>query len=126
MRFCRGISLLESLLAGLILCVVMFVIVSLYPTSLFGMKKGHELIAASNLAQRILDEKRGQSFDTIDSEAGDAACDGTLYHYDLKVSDGDAGHDVKKLKLEISWDPSTGTDRRTTTFETRLFHFRHP
>jgi Tfp pilus assembly protein PilV len=118
----RGISLIETLIAGLVFSVTFFVIISLYPAGLLGMRQGQQWVGATNLAQSLLEQRRA-SYASLADEAGDQTVDGIAYHYKIQVGPSpDGTAEVKRVLVTVSW--KDGQVDRQTSLETRLFHWR--
>lgn len=116
-------TLLETLIATQILCVVFFIVMSLFPSSLMSLRKGRDLISATHIAQRVIEEKRLERFDTLAGGRQQENCDGVVFDVDVEVTG--INDDVKRIVAVVSWDgPTSG--RSSVSFETRLFGFKHP
>lgn len=100
----RGFSLLEILIAGTLFAVVFFVLMALYPSSLMSMRKAHDLIAATNVAQYGLDSQLASGFNAIPlgtQNLADQTVDGTVFHSTLAVTLPYST--VKDLQLTVTW-----------------------
>jgi Tfp pilus assembly protein PilV len=122
----RGLSLLESLFAGLLVSIAFFVILSIYPTALFGLRKGHDVVTAANLAQQILEQQRVTPFDQLQpvvAQQGVAqTIDGTVFTPTITIQS--LAQDLKSAVVTVSWDGSgTGTKIETVTLQTEFYRF---
>ena len=57
----RGLTLIETVIAFTLLLLLILFVFSLAPGSLLSLTRAHHQIAASNLAQSILEEQRNRS-----------------------------------------------------------------
>ena len=100
-RRARAFSLLEVLLASLILAVALFAVVSLYPQAILGLQKARQMNNASNLAQKALEETKAIAFDDVRDSSKDELIEGTTYTVNLTTSLTDPR--LKKLTVEVVW-----------------------
>lgn len=115
----RGVSLLETLLAGVLLSITLFVILSLFPSSQLAIRQSQQVTRASELAQTLLEECRAQKWDAMEPRSGNAELEGLSLVYALTVHDspdGTAG--VKRLAVEVRW--KDGGYERSLARETRV------
>jgi hypothetical protein len=115
----RGVSLLETLLAGVLLSITFFVILSLFPSSQLAIRQSQQVTRASELAQTLLEECRAQKWESMQPRSGSAEMEGLTLLYDLTVHDspdGTAG--VKRLAVQIRW--KDGGYDRSLARETRV------
>lgn len=121
----RGLSLLETVFAGLLACIVFFVIMSLYPSALFSLRKGHDMVCAANLARRNLESLRASSFDSLvdgTRTLPDASVDGTRFSTVVTVES--LRTDLKRLVTRVSWNASGRTlASGVVELETRVYRF---
>lgn len=121
----RGLTLVETLFGALLTCIVFFVIMSLFPSTLFSLRKGHDIVAAANVAQQTLEAQRGLSFDQVavgTFTLPDVTVDGTAFTPTLTVSS--VRTDLKRVSAHVTWDASgTGTKTGTVDLETRIYRF---
>lgn len=129
----RGFSLTETLFSALILAVVIFLVVSLFPTSILGIKKGHDLVAASHVAEGVLGRLRAVPFEDLadldpEFESGEVVVDGTVFHWDVRVTRPEPK--VHGLEVNVEWQTGprreSGAGSRSLSWETRRFHFDNP
>lgn len=119
-----GLSLLETLVGGLLLCVAFFVVISLYPASLLGMRQGRQWIDATDLAQQLIEERR-HDYDKLQNLTGKAERGGVEFIYQIAVTNSpDGTPDVRRLQVDVSW--KDGRVERRKRLETRIFHWRNP
>lgn len=100
-RHLRAFTLLEVLLACLLLSIALFAVISLYPQAILGLQKARQMNVACDLAQQSLDEATSQAFDEVRDASKNQVVDGTTYTTHLTVAVVDT--DVKKVSVEVVW-----------------------
>ena len=121
----RGISLLETIFAGLLLSVTFFVILSLYPSSQLGLRQAHQVTRASELAQSLLEARRAAAFDELANLAGVADLEGLKLAYEVQVENSPDGTDgVKQVAVNVSWQD--GSIQRSLARESRIARWSRP
>jgi type II secretory pathway pseudopilin PulG len=136
-----GFTLLETLLAALLLCITFLVLMTIYPSSIMAMHKGEQMTTACNYAQQLLESKRLYSFDVLSSDPDlgphDVTINGTTYTCTLtltKPAETDRD-DYRVLHVNVSWEMLRGeggravqrngeTQHVNVDFDTVLFALR--
>lgn len=131
-----GLSLIETLFAGLIFCIVFFVLMSLYPTSLMSLRRGRRMMDAANLAQQLVEEKRLERWDTLAGGRRRETRNGVVYDAAIDVSaatdnSGRSDERVKRIAVTVTWDtgrplPAGGSQKASIQYETRFYGFTNP
>ncbi len=99
----RGLSLVETVMGLTLLLMVMVVGINLLPVSLRAMSSGEHKVAAANLAQSLLEEKRSGNYDNLASGyLPDVVLNRMTYHVYLDVDSSKPR--LKRLSLCVSWD----------------------
>jgi len=122
----RGITLIEVLIAALILVIVMFWLTQYYVQGRKHLDYEEHRRKATALAQARLDEVREWSYDSlvglIDSTSVDSVMtvDGRTYTVRLLLSAGPAPHTttvsaVVEWEAAVDYDPGNAFTRRDTT-----------
>lgn len=104
---CRGLSLIETMIAAAVLFLVVSILLNLLPSSLLAIKRAEQRIQAGNIAQSILEEQRGVRFDSLAAGTprvfDPVQVAGMSYEPVLEVEDDPEVAGVKKLKVTVRW-----------------------
>ncbi len=122
----RGFTILESLLAAFLLIVIFFTVVSLYPVSLMGLKRSHDLTTASNVANAQMENWRSVAFANLNAgtTSTDVPVDGTVFH--VKTTITSVSTRVKGLDVQVTWDSGPTTKNATPSsldYQTRVYDY---
>lgn len=128
----RGMSLMETLFAALILSLTLVVLLTLFPSSVMGLKKAEMLTTASDLARARLEEVRGDDFDHIAAQKTTTVLNGSTYQIEtfldpVNETDPKIADNLKHIRVVVSWNARGGSDisvdRREYSCETTIFNF---
>lgn len=123
-RTTRAFTLLEVLLACLLVSIALFAVISLYPQAILGLHKARQMNVACDLAQRALDEATALPFDEVRDATASQVVDGTAYTTNLTVSVVETG--LKRVSVEVVWwfpreeVPTSNRRRLSVVHETRV------
>lgn len=127
----RGFTMIETLMAALLLCVIFFLLMNLYPSSLLGLRKAHDMTAAADLAQQVLEQKRLVPWKQLTAGTTllpDTAFDGVTFHERCVISDRNAR--VKDIAVTVTWSVQQATSAAsatgTATYQTSVYRFTNP
>ncbi len=118
-----GISLLDSLVALLILTFTVISIMKLTTGTLETSRHGRRITAANHLAQTKLEEIRGMDYALVTTgsdgpltETGADAGTGAMYSRAWQVTDDTPVTGTKTVSLVLSWSDKSGA--KTVNFQT--------
>ncbi|MGE0492677.1 MAG: hypothetical protein AB7S38_25925 [Vulcanimicrobiota bacterium] len=105
-RHTLGISLLETVLGGIILALVIIFVSTLFPASLIAIGGSENTMQAEELAGSLLESMREVPFEQLAPlPPGDFHGDRQVLHYQTEVGpvpDSDPNF-IKSLKVTVSW-----------------------
>ena len=125
-RHHSGITLTETIVSASLMATIFLAVLYLYPSSMFAIHKGHDLMAASNCAQRAIERIRAQAFAAVPegTHAETVVEDGTAFIVTSVVS-----HPSPRLKrIRVTAAPKDPRPEITAsvTFETIQYDFTNP
>ena len=120
----RGITLVELTLSIALLSIIGYVVISLYPTSILSLKRSHDLLAATEIAQRHLEDMRAASFATVTSPTTSVEQVGGTAFTVVREAALETDPNVKHLTVTIRWNggatQGTATIPMSRVFETSV------
>lgn len=108
----RGISLLETILAGFIISLVTMSVFNIFPTSAMAVKRGEMQLLADSIADRELEQLRVAPFDSFPLGPGPAVAPeshhGTTFNTVITIGQvtGSDENVLKRATVVVSWTHS--------------------
>lgn len=115
----RGLSLLETVVAGTLFFFVCILLMNLFPSSLVGLKAAENRARAERIAQACLDQNEARAFTLVGSPPPEVQrWDGLDFRIQLEINEvsGLSGARVRHLRAAVSW--LERNERRTAVRET--------
>lgn len=108
----KGFTLLEVLIALIILTVGVIAITRAFSTGLFASTGVEDTDLALNIAQAKMEEIRNTSFGSIADNGptpADANPDSPLYKFNVTVDETTVSTDLKRVEVTVDWATKGGT-----------------
>ncbi len=108
----RGVSLLETILAGFIISLVTMAVFNIFPTSAMAVKRGEMQLLADAIAERELEQLRVAPFDSLALGPGPAVAPetryGTTFNTAITISrvPGSDEDVLKRATVVVTWTHS--------------------
>ena len=116
----KGFSLIELMVAVVILAMAIFGIFQAYSVGFMGMADARDRTVATNYAQEKMEEIKNKSFYSIGSESPAAYISDTKFKREVTVDDSIA--DLKKVTTVVSWDDRNGIPKFEVKLETLIYN----
>ena len=105
----RGITLVELVISIALLSIIGYVIISLYPTSILSLKRSHDQLAASHIAERHLEALRSARFETLTPVTNTTEQVGGTTFYIQEEATMSPNPNASSLKVTQAWSTYSTT-----------------
>lgn len=113
----RGFTLLETIMATMLLAGCMLLLFNLYPASALAVRRSQDRMQADAVAQSLLAELRAQPFSALtlgQTAEPDVTVGSTVYHRSVEVfGPGDDPTLLKGIRVTVEWEWVRGKESMT-------------